>query len=159
MANGQCTYCGAPPAEGRKLCQSCLTTSRKRANARQQAGFCVRCAHGTPATAGVLCLRCWFKKIASDSLGARGNANNPTADALQLLWEKQSGKCALTGATLIPASNASIDHVLPKARGGDDSISNLQWVTFYANVAKRDLTHSEFVALCEQVVAHAKAAK
>jgi len=44
------------------------------------------------------------------------------------------------------------DHKIPKARGGGDGISNLQWLCEAANLAKRDLTDAEFVTLCEDVI-------
>ena len=72
--------------------------------------------------------------------------------ALQLanIWKKQKGFCALTGAKL--DRTAQLDHKLPLARGGDNTIENLQWTTAQANKSKRDLTDSEFYALCKEVV-------
>ena len=76
----------------------------------------------------------------------------PGTTALQLwsLWKKQRGLCALTGERL--DRTAELDHKLPKARGGNHSINNLQWVTAKVNRAKRDLTDAEFLVLCESVV-------
>jgi 5-methylcytosine-specific restriction endonuclease McrA len=67
------------------------------------------------------------------------------------LWKKQRGLCALTGERLT-RQNAELDHIIPKARGGDDSLSNLRWVTKEVNRAKRDLTDAEFIALCGNVM-------
>ena len=63
------------------------------------------------------------------------------------LWKKQRGLCALSGRRL--DRTAEIDHRRPKVRGGDDRLSNLQWVTKEANRAKRDLTEAEFLLLCQ----------
>ena len=48
--------------------------------------------------------------------------------------------------------SAQVDHILPKARGGSDDLSNLQWVCKEANIAKRHMTDAEFVALCSDVM-------
>jgi 5-methylcytosine-specific restriction endonuclease McrA len=66
------------------------------------------------------------------------------------LWKAQRGLCALTGRRL--DRSAQVDHILPKARGGRDQVSNLQWVCAEANLAKRNLTDAEFAALCGSVV-------
>jgi 5-methylcytosine-specific restriction endonuclease McrA len=72
-----------------------------------------------------------------------------TAHDLARLWRAQSGLCALTGRRL--DRSAQLDHKLPKARGGLDA-GNLQWVCQEVNLAKRDLTDVEFVALCDDVM-------
>lgn len=74
-----------------------------------------------------------------------------TYGEVALLWKRQRGLCALTGERLTRA-NAELDHVLPKARGGDDRLCNLRWVTKEVNRAKRDLTDEEFLALCGDVM-------
>lgn len=73
--------------------------------------------------------------------------NGITAFDLASIWRKQRGLCALTGRSM--DRTAELDHKLPKARGGTDELDNLQWVTREANRAKRDLTDSEFLALCQ----------
>lgn len=47
----------------------------------------------------------------------------------------------------------SLDHRVPRARGGDDTIENLRWVSFAANRAKSALTDEEFLEMCRRVVA------
>lgn len=73
-----------------------------------------------------------------------------TARQLASLWRKQRGRCALTGNRL--GRDAELDHKTPRARGGANDLSNLQWVTPVANRAKRDLTDAEFLALCQSCV-------
>ncbi len=69
---------------------------------------------------------------------------------LARIWKKQRGLCALTGERL--GRDAHLDHKLPKTRNGGDHPSNLQWVSPTVNLAKRDLTDAEFVALCVNVM-------
>ena len=141
------------------MCEPCLAKFRGYIAQRKATGNCLRCGLGNKAVAAQLCLRCWFKKMASDCLNARGEANNPTADALEELWRVQQGRCAITGETLVPGSNASLDHILPKSRGGSDDVKNVQWVEFNVNLAKSNLTPTEFVAMCRRVVRYAGATK
>lgn len=100
-----------------------------------------------------MCMVCWMKKVASDCCKLRGEAMQSHARSLAELWEKQGGVCALTGTTLVPGVNASLDHIVPKAKGGTNALDNLQWVCIPANQAKSDLSTEEFVDLCRRVVA------
>lgn len=80
----------------------------------------------------------------------RGNGRG-TPRQLAALWKAQRGRCALTGRRL--DRSAQLDHKIPRARGGGDSIGNLQWLCESVNLAKRDLTDAEFLALCGNVMA------
>lgn len=46
------------------------------------------------------------------------------------------------------------DHKVPVSKNGDNSIDNLGICTKEANMAKRDLTPDEFIALCKKVLIH-----
>ena len=71
---------------------------------------------------------------------------------LENLWHRQGGQCALTGRMMeAKAGCVQVDHIVPAARGGSHKMSNLRWVIKDANMAKRDLTDKEFLALCEDV--------
>lgn len=69
--------------------------------------------------------------------------------------EAQEYKCALTGLDMTPET-AQLDHKTPKAKGGDDSIDNLQWILDVVNKAKGTMTNKEFFDLCNMVVSHQK---
>ncbi|MFM8758436.1 MAG: HNH endonuclease domain-containing protein, partial [Methylophilaceae bacterium] len=47
-----------------------------------------------------------------------------------------------------------LDHIVPKSRGGDDSLGNCQIACREANQAKGDLLVDEFLALCKKVIQH-----
>jgi 5-methylcytosine-specific restriction endonuclease McrA len=117
--------------------------------ARRAANLCLRC--GAPADpireTDLICLRCWFVHMARKATGS--NRNGPV---LQALWDAQHGRCAYTGAALVPGVNASLDHKLPRTRGGSSERENLQWVTTRINSMKNNLTHDEFVSLCRLIV-------
>jgi len=76
-------------------------------------------------------------------------ASRASHKELACLWRSQRGACALTGRKL--HRDAQLDHKTPRARGGGDEIENLQWLSPAVNLAKRDLTDSEFIALCREV--------
>tara|TARA_Y100001938_G_C8089314_1_gene434096 strand:+ start:2539 stop:3141 length:603 start_codon:yes stop_codon:yes gene_type:complete len=66
-------------------------------------------------------------------------------------------QCALTGRPLdwnVP-EDYQYDHVVPIARGGDNTLNNLQILCNEANQAKGHLTDQEFIDLCKEVVIHA----
>ena len=62
--------------------------------------------------------------------------------------------CAITGVPidLSKPETYSLDHIMPRSRGGENSLDNCQIVTRQVNMAKSDLTTEEFVLLCKQVV-------
>ena len=77
-------------------------------------------------------------------------------DALELLWHTQSGKCALTGWDMTMelgrgtvSTNCSLDRI-DSSRGYE--VGNVQLVCRAANVAKSNLTQSDFVVLCRSVM-------
>lgn len=66
----------------------------------------------------------------------------------------ENPKCYLTGdpINIWEPSSYHFDHILPRSRGGDNSIDNLGICTKAANMAKSDLTLEEFRELCQKVV-------
>jgi hypothetical protein len=69
------------------------------------------------------------------------------------MLEAQNFRCHYTGVELIPGQNASLDHRIPRSRGGDPfDIDNCVWCDRLINAFKNDLTEDEFVARCRTVV-------
>lgn len=66
--------------------------------------------------------------------------------------------CALTGIEIdLSDSNAySLDHIIPKSKGGDCTIDNCQIVCSAVNKAKHDLYMEDFIQLCQNVISHMK---
>jgi 5-methylcytosine-specific restriction endonuclease McrA len=76
-----------------------------------------------------------------------------TSSQLKQLWDSQGGRCALTGRKL--DTSAELDHIVPRTRGGGDTLDNAQWLCSDANQSKRKMLDAEFVAFCREVVAWA----
>ena len=71
---------------------------------------------------------------------------------------RQKCRCPLTGQRLTK-ENISVDHIIPKSKGGSMGVDNLRLVTKDANLAKHTLLDEEFVALCRSVVSWHDTAK
>lgn len=125
-------------------------TQRRSYNRRKAKGICASCTK--PRETSLFCLEHWFYSVGK----AYGFSlkNGGTAE-LRRKWTAQGGRCAISGEHLTPGENASLDHIVPRARGGASSIENVQWVTKKINAAKYDRTVSEFVDLCRSVVSYA----
>ena len=60
------------------------------------------------------------------------------------LWNEQQGQCYITKVTLVPGKTASLDHVIPLSRGGENEKDNLKFAHIAINCMKQDLTLWEF---------------
>jgi len=67
--------------------------------------------------------------------------------------KKQKLLCALTGDKLTNET-ISIDHIIPKSKGGSNSPENIRLVHKDANLARRALSDKDFLSLCKKVVDH-----
>lgn len=141
-----CRDCGEPHSSGRSRCFNCREKIHLDYKKRVEMGQCVRCSK--PASAGAFCFSHWIRNIGS----AHGLANKNGVLLLSRIWEEQRGVCAVTGQTLIPGHNASLDHIVPVSKSGTNERTNLRWVLLSINRAKSDMTHDEFVSMCRSVV-------
>jgi len=64
--------------------------------------------------------------------------------------------CYLTGKKIDLNHTRSyhLDHIVPKSKGGDNSLENCQIACRAANIAKGDLSYDEFIQLCKEVLEH-----
>ena len=74
-----------------------------------------------------------------------------TAFDIWKLAKRQKLRCALTGQRLI-RENVSVDHIIPKSKGGINELSNIRLVLKSINIAKQTMTDAEFIELCRGVV-------
>lgn len=151
-ASGCCTSCNNPSVIGKTYCEYHIQKRRewesKRRAIRLSKNGCGSCATGIPLANTVLCLKCWWQSKAT-YIGSIAIVKQ-----LQELWENQKGLCALSGLPLIPGTNASIDHIVPKSKGGTNDISNLRWVLTSVNSGRHDLSDEEFINICKAIVSN-----
>ena len=83
----------------------------------------------------------------------------PTTSDLHLLevFKSQQGKCALSGVTLSLEKDhphcLSLDKIDP-SKGYEDG--NVQWLSWYVNRAKGEMTLEVFLSMCETVLDYQK---
>ena len=151
-ANNLCHDCGGKiDRPNFTRCSKCAERQHKSfaklVASRHEKGLC-RC--GNPATIGKVCNDCWFKRESQFNTGSKH-----MWQAIKQLLEKQEYKCAYSGRHLIPGVNASLDHIVPIAKGGSNDITNLQWVDKQINTRmKFGLSHQEFMSLLHQIISY-----
>ncbi|MHB8590786.1 MAG: HNH endonuclease [Vulcanimicrobiaceae bacterium] len=145
-SSGKCSSCGkSNDRAGVIQCSDCASRQSralKRRSAKYKSdGLCVKC--GTGLIFGrFLCFDHWFASTANNALKQWDRGPE-----LKALWERQGGRCAITGVALT-ADNVELDHVVPRSRGGTHDASNLRWVVDRFNWLKRDALDSELEDLC-----------
>lgn len=150
---GLCYDCGTPVATGHIKCQKCLDQTNKRGNLRrakrQDAGLCIECGNHPAKNKSGSCEICTLKKAAKHHFGSVKHYKE-----LMKLFLKQKGICVYTGIPLKLGENASLDHRIPRAKGGKDEIQNLQWIHKAVNTIKGDLDEAEFLAMFREFIEH-----
>lgn len=79
----------------------------------------------------------------------RGITFNLSIDEMQLVWERQEGKCAYTGMNLVfGRKSKNQDNLSSLDRINSDkeySVDNVQWVCKTVNLMKQSLSHEQFL--------------
>ena len=132
--------------------------------ARGRANSCVRCSvgvargEGSPAWRGVGAVTGTAYRHIVTQAERRGIEISITIEDIDRLYEKQNGKCALTGDDIhffrgirYGRGNASVDRI-DSAKGY--VLSNVHLVTGDINFAKQSMSLSDFIAMCARVVSH-----
>lgn len=124
----------------------------RRARFRAQR-ICVSCGKPSLENSASHCLLHWAILIGEGC----GHRDKAFGQMLLRKLEDQNYRCAMTGELLVPGLNASLDHIVPKCKGGSmDDPDNLWWVTLDVNFAKRQFMPDEFLEFCRKVVAFAQ---
>lgn len=75
------------------------------------------------------------------------------SEVRQIVYNRYKGKCAICGKS-ISLEQMTVDHILPLAKGGDGSFSNLQAACETCNSMKHSLTQEEFFKKIFTVALH-----
>jgi len=73
-------------------------------------------------------------------------ARRPVSKRRRELFEKSEGKCHYCRGTLTLDGKWHVEHMMPRALGGEDVLSNLVASCVPCNLAKRDKTAIEFAS-------------
>ena len=152
--NGLCVRCGAKIEKpGVERCNACRARRAVHDHARYKrlvaSNICHRCGKKKGQKHHSLCENCWFKNMASRVFGDASKWGK-----IRDKFKKQGGKCAYSGTKLMPGRNASLDHIVPKSRGGTNRLSNLQWVDRGVNTMKSNMSHEKFLRLVKKIYKH-----
>lgn len=142
---GFCTTCGKCEARaGYCDCTICAARSsadnKKRRAKWIKKGLCSRCGGQGLAGNTIDCEICILKQLAVRLWKKRNHWLK-----LKQLFEEQQGICPYLKQVLTIGKNASIDHIMPKSKGGTHDMTNLQWVHCDVNIMKWNQTHEEFI--------------
>ena len=68
----------------------------------------------------------------------------------------ENPKCYITGEQIdiYEPRKYNFDHIIPRSRGGDNSLDNLGICTKQANASKSDMTPDELLQFCQKVLKH-----
>lgn len=144
-ADGLCVDCWKNPTkQGSSKCMDCYEKIKardlKRKNNRLEQELCAYCDNKQVGGGSQLCLDHYLKATSRSHFGTTKRCKE-----LSDLFLEQDGRCPYTNKKLTLGNCTSIDHIVPKSRGGSLDVSNLQWVSTEVNFMKMDMLHEEFL--------------
>ena len=146
-SKGLCRDCGkAKSVENRTRCQRCLDRDVEHKKKLENSGLCKQGCGNIPVEGKKFCEICLLKATAHKHL----KSSSRYTELLELM-KLQDCKCPYTGIQLSIGVNCELDHRVAKAKGGTNSIDNLQWVSTAVNRMKWDLDEQEFIELCKTI--------
>lgn len=129
-------------------CSYCLLEFRKRRKNFKRDKLCAKCG-GKPIDEKLLCESCYLKETSYRHLGS-----SKYFSQLKDIWEKQNRLCPYTNIPLALGKNTDLDHIIPKSKGGDRGINNVQWTHNIVNRMKWNSTEEEFLDFVTKIYKH-----
>jgi 5-methylcytosine-specific restriction endonuclease McrA len=150
ISKGLCTGCGNQVVSGKTMCDHCLTRkSERRANLANN-GMCIEGCGRSRNAKNKRCKICLLKNISKSSTGSVKSAK-----LLGMKLVRQKFRCPYTGIYIHIGNNASIDHIVPRSKGGTNDLENLEWVHVAVNTLKGDMDREEFVKYFDKFLVNA----
>lgn len=122
---------------------------QKRDARKKASGECRQCSNLLFLESKLYCEKHWYENVAYKNLDDKLKGVE-----IKALAVGQKFICPYTKITLIPTINMSLDHKIPKSKGGSNDITNLQWIESNINYMKWDLTESEFIRLAKLIASN-----
>jgi 5-methylcytosine-specific restriction endonuclease McrA len=95
-----------------------------------------------------------LRKLANinNSNMSRKNKNSYKLKGIELwaIAKKQKMLCPFTGDKLT-SENISLDHIIPRSKGGSNEPSNVRLVTKWVNLMRLNYTDEEFIKMCGKI--------
>lgn len=151
ISNNVCTICAKNYAkEGLQRCETCNLYHINRRLYFKQNDLCLYCGN-TRTNHNKYCEKCYLKCTAKAHFGKRTNWH-----ILKDIFDKQKGICPYTGEKLILGNNTELDHIIPKSKGGENVIENLQWTSKIVNRMKSSNSEFEFLEFVKKIYEYKK---
>jgi CRISPR/Cas system Type II protein with McrA/HNH and RuvC-like nuclease domain len=98
-------------------------------------------------------LKDYAKKHKSDTERTKMVNIKKVIDKYNITEENTKIVCRYTGDILDwkRPEECQVDHIIPRSRGGENTLENLQIISKKANQAKGDMTHEEFIEFIKLV--------
>jgi hypothetical protein len=147
---GLCLECTNQVKLNCSRCETCLIRRQRNSVERKalalECNLCTHCVIRSALGGNRLCEQCYYQSVSHKHF-----KTGKFWKELKTLFEKQDGKCALSGFQLSIGVDADLDHILPSFRGGSSGLDNVQWVLRVVNQMKTHSTEKEFFSLVESL--------
>ena len=156
-SNGVCISCPNPARPGKDNCQACAAKTAKRyrllTQSRKDSNICTLCGlvPPIPNSQQHRCTTCYLKHIVKSR-----KMPVTTVPPLLTLFESQDGKCVYTNRPITIGIDAELDHIIPRSKGGPNTVENFQWLWSPVNRMKNNLSESEFWEIIRMLSHHPK---
>jgi hypothetical protein len=152
LSDGLCVRCGKNyPENCKSSCDNCIKQKYEQSiilkEKRLEIDMCTQCGKKSACEGKKRCKLCIFKNICRKATGSTRNSKH-----LAKKIQDQNFTCPYTGIKLIVGVNASLDHIVPKSKGGSNNVENLEWIDLNVNLLKGARTKDDFMEIWKFLV-------
>jgi HNH endonuclease len=140
---GICYRCGINPLTTHSICEDCRIKHKAGIDRykieRVAQGICAECGRSPLSGNAKSCENCILKAM------AKAHFKDVKKWVLLRQIFDLNSVCPYSGIQLILGDNASLDHRIPKSKGGSDEIENLQFIHVWCNIMKSNMEELKFI--------------